>query len=93
MNVNLSSEFSGIIDFIVTVFRSVVSWLDSIIIIGDNTSLLDLNIAFTVFTIIIAAVFSVVRADATNSMTSVDSARAAAKKRSERSNTKSNNKK
>ena len=60
MNINLSSEFSQIMSFLVNVFLSVIQWLDSIIIIGDNTSLLDLNIAFTIFGIIFAAVFSVV---------------------------------
>ena len=93
MNINASSEFSSIIDFVVNIFRSVIAWLDGIVIIGDSTSILDLNIAFTVFAIVFAAVFSVVRSGTTNSMTSVDSARAAAKKRSDRSNTKSNNKK
>lgn len=60
MNINLSNEFSQIMSFIVNVFKSVISWLDGIIIIGNNTSLLDLNIAFTVFGIIFVAVFSVV---------------------------------
>lgn len=68
MNVNLSNEFSQIISFIVGVFKSVIGWLDGIIIIGDSTSLLDLNIAFTVFTILFAAVFNVVKAGAVNEL-------------------------
>lgn len=76
MNINLSNTFSQIIDFLISAFVSVLSWLDGIIIIGDSTSLLDLNIAFSVFTIIFVAVFSVVRSGAVNSVDSVSSSRA-----------------
>lgn len=66
MHFNFSIQFSQVMSFLVRVFTSVLSWLDSIIIIGNNTSLLDLNIAFTVFGIIFAAVFSVVRSTSVN---------------------------
>ena len=75
MNVNASNEFSQIMSFLVHVFGNVISWLDGIIIIGDSTSLLDLNIAFTVFGIIFTAVFSVVKSGAVNSMDSVTESR------------------
>lgn len=81
MNFNFSSQFSQVISFLVRVFTSVLSWLDSIIIIGNNTSLLDLNIAFTVFGIIFAAVFSVVRSGSVNSMDSVEVSRSLEKQR------------
>lgn len=80
MNINLSNEFSQIMSFLVNVFKNVIGWLDGIIIIGDSTSLLDLNIAFTVFGIIFAAVFSVVRSGAVNSMDTVADSRAALKR-------------
>ena len=60
-NINLSNSFSQIMSFLVNVFLSVLHWLDSIIIIGDSTSLLDLNIALSVFAIMFVAFFSVVR--------------------------------
>lgn len=82
MNVNLSASFSSIMAFLVNVFKSVISWLDGIIIIGDSTSLLDLNIAFSVFGIIFVAVFSVVKSGVINSGDTVDKSRAE-KKRSE----------
>lgn len=84
MNINLSNEFAHIISFLVNVFRSVVSWLDGIIIIGDSTSLLDLNIAFTVFSIIVAAVFSVVRVAPVVAGDTVKESRAANKAKQER---------
>lgn len=71
MNVNISNSFSVIMGFLANVFKSIISWLDGIIIIGDSTSLLDLNIAFTVFGIIFVAVFSVVRSGAVNAGDSV----------------------
>lgn len=80
MNVNIANSFSAIMGFLANVFKSVISWLDGIIIIGDNTSLLDLNIAFTVFGIIFVAVFSVVRSGAVNSMDTVSESRSAADK-------------
>ena len=77
MNVNLSNSFSQIMSFIVNVFKSVIGWLDGIIIIGDSTSLLDLNIAFTVFSIIFVAVFNVVQSGTVNSMDTVSASRKA----------------
>ena len=77
MNINLSNEFSQIMSFIVNVFKSVIGWLDGIIIIGNSTSLLDINIAFTVFSIILVAVFNVVQSGAVNSMDTVTESRKA----------------
>lgn len=77
MNINLSSQFSQIISFLVNAFKSVISWLDGIIIIGDQTSLLDLNIAFTIFSIIFVAVFSVVNSTPSFAGDTVKEARAA----------------
>lgn len=84
MNVNLSQSFSSIMGLLVNLFRDVISWLDGIIIIGDSTSLLDLNIAFTVFGIIFVAVFSVVRSGAVNSGDTVHASRERAKRLEER---------
>lgn len=84
MNINASSEFSSIIDFVVHVFRSVIVWLDGIVIIGDSTSILDLNIAFTVFTIVFAAVFSVVRSGTVNSVDTVEASKKEAERRKQR---------
>ncbi|MBO5395384.1 MAG: hypothetical protein J6A97_00720 [Clostridia bacterium] len=86
MNFNASNEFSQIISFLVQVFGNVISWLDGIIIIGDSTSLLDLNIALTVFGIIFVAVFNVVKSGAVNSMDSVSSSRDAQKRQERKSN-------
>ena len=80
MDVNISSSFTSIVSFLSYVFQSVISWLDSIIIIGDSTSLLDLNIAFTVFGIIFVSVFSIVRSGAVNSLDTVSESRAAARR-------------
>lgn len=90
MNINLSNTFSQIIDFLISAFVSVLSWLDGIIIIGDSTSLLDLNIAFTVFSIIFVAVFSVVRSGAVNSVDSVSRSRASKDNSSSSDNNSSN---
>ena len=86
MNINASNEFSQIISFLVQVFGKVISWLDGIILIGDNTSLLDLNIALTVFGIIFVAVFNVVKSGAVNSMDSVSSSREAQRRQARKSN-------
>ena len=84
MNVNLSASFSSIMAFLVDVFKSVISWLDGIIIIGDSTSLLDLNIALSVFGIIFTAVFAVVSYTPNYAGDTVKEARAANKAKQEK---------
>lgn len=61
MNIDLSNSFTSIFSFIINVFRSVFTWLDTIYIFGGNVSLLDLNIAFAVFGILFTALFAVIR--------------------------------
>lgn len=78
MNINASSAFTSAVSFVVFVFKSVLDWMDSIILIGNSTSLLDLNIALVVFGIIFTAVFSVVRSGVVNAGDTVASSRAAA---------------
>ena len=78
MNVDMSSSFSAMFSFILDVFRSVISWLDGIIVL-NGFSLLDLNIAFTVFGIIITVLFAVVSSDVSFSMGDVSSKRSVKK--------------
>lgn len=61
MNIDLSSSFTQIFDFIINVFRSVFHWLDTIYIFNSSVSLLDLNIAFAVMGLLFTALFAVVR--------------------------------
>lgn len=84
MYFDASNEFSQIISFLVQVFGNVISWLDGIIIIGDSTSLLDLNIALSVFGIIFTAVFSVVHVAPFYAGDTVNESRAANKANQER---------
>lgn len=72
--IDISTSFLQIINFIASSFVRIVSFLDSIIIIGDS-SLLDLFIALSVFSIIFVALFSVVRSGASNAASNVDRAR------------------
>ena len=58
---NASDSFSSSFSFISQLFKQLLSMLDSIIIIGDSTSILDFFVAVIVFSIIIGAVFTVVR--------------------------------
>lgn len=74
MNIDASSSFSSVMTFIKSVFSSVLSWLSGIRLAG-NFSLLDLNIAFTVFGIMFTLLFTVVRSGVNNSISSVDSAK------------------
>lgn len=74
MSANGSSAFASIFSFLKTSFLSVFSWLDNIYI-SNNVSLLDLNIAIIVFSIIFTAVFSVVRSGVDNSIGSVNKIR------------------
>lgn len=71
MRFNASESFSLIFSSLSEFFKNIINLLDSIIIIGDSTSILDLNIAIAVFSIIFVAVFNVVRAGAVNSGDSV----------------------
>ena len=71
---NTGSAFLDMMQFLVSAFRHILVSLDSAILFG-NTSVLDLNIALTVFTIIFVAVFAVVRSGVVNSMGSVKSER------------------
>lgn len=57
---NASDSFSISFSFISQLFKQLLSMLDSIIIIGDSTSILDFFVAVIVFSIIIGAVFTVV---------------------------------
>lgn len=67
MNIDMSSAFSSMFAFVIDIFRSVISWLDGIIVF-NGFSLLDLNIAFTVFGIIFTVLFSVVSSGVSFSM-------------------------
>ena len=60
MNIDASSSFSSVMSFLKDVFSSVLSWMSGIKLAG-NFSLLDLNVAFTVFGIIFTLLFTVVR--------------------------------
>lgn len=77
MSVDASASFSAVMQFLKTVFSSVLSWLAGIRLAGTFT-LLDLNIAFAVFGIMFTLLFSVVRNSVNNSIGSVDSARSEA---------------
>ena len=92
MNIDASSSFSSVMSFLKDVFSSVLSWMSGIKLAG-NFSLLDLNVAFTVFGIIFTLLFTVVRSGVNNSISSVDrakseSARDAARKKSSQNSQK-----
>ena len=92
MNIDASSSFSSVRSFLKDVFSSVLSWMSGIKLAG-NFSLLDLNVAFTVFGIIFTLLFTVVRSGVNNSISSVDrakseAARDAARKRSSQNSQK-----
>ncbi|MCH5197917.1 MAG: hypothetical protein J1E34_03325 [Oscillospiraceae bacterium] len=72
--IHADSAFSAMFSFIKDVFISVITWLDNIYIFG-NISILDLNIAFTVFGVLFTAVFAVVKSSVSNSISSSDKSR------------------
>lgn len=85
MNIDASNSFSSVFSFIVSIFKNVLSWMSGIKL-SSNFSLLDLNIAFAVFSILFTVVFSVVRSGVTNSIRSVDSAKSESASKSEVNN-------
>ncbi len=59
-----SDSFASSFSFISQLFKQILSMLDCIIIIGDSTSVLDFFVAVIIFSILIGAVFTVVRSSA-----------------------------
>lgn len=66
-----SSSVFSVLQWLVSAFRQVVSFFDSVIIYND-TSLLDFHIAVSIFGILFAVLFVTVRSSVGNSISSVD---------------------
>lgn len=69
-----SESVTSVLTFLVNAFRSVVNFLDSVVIFNDAT-LLDFHIAVAVFGILFAVLFVTVRSSVGNSISSVDRSR------------------
>lgn len=69
-----SSAVYSVLQWLVSAFRQIVSFFDSVIIY-KNTSLLDFHIAVAVFGILFAVLFVSVRSSVGNSIDTVDSRR------------------
>lgn len=69
-----SSAVYSVLQWLVSAFRQIVSFFDSVIIY-NNTSLLDFHIAVAVFGILFAVLFVTVRSSVGNSISSVDRSR------------------
>lgn len=67
-----STPFTESVSFLTFAFKYILNYLDNIILFAD-VSILELNIAFTVFGLLFVALFTVVRAGAVNSGDSVSS--------------------
>lgn len=65
-----NTPFTESVSFLTAAFKYILNFLDNIILFAD-VSILELNIAFTVFGLLFVALFTVVRAGAVNSGDSV----------------------
>lgn len=74
-----SSAFKKVLSFLISRFYDLFTLMDSIIIY-DDTSLLDFHIAVSVFAILLSVLIVTVKASTSNSISSVDSSRRAARR-------------